>query len=163
MVLKKKMRAPYLERPLEARVKTNLKLAKRLFEKREYSSSVMRSVIAAEVLVNGLIYESLGSSVGGAMPKNILKKLNFAEKLTWCFESLFGFSTSKAFPVTFREITRSSQQRNQIAHEGTLAERKDAVKAYAATIALIKKVSKRVGVSTQRLESYLKQGVSASG
>jgi len=150
---------PYLERPLEARVRTNLMIASRLFKAGEYSSSVMRSVIAAEVFVSGLVRDRLELRLGRSSSQNLMRKLSLSEKLTLCFDYLYGFSVAKKLPKTFSLVMRHAQQRNKIAHEGAIARKRDAVEAYTAATALIRRIARELRLDTGGFGRYLNESL----
>lgn len=143
----------YLDRTPLQRVRANLKKARGLLERKEYSSSVMRSVIAVEVFVSGLVLTKLRSKIPGPLPERLVRKTSLEEKLTWCFESLFGFSASRRYRNTFPRLMVQVRLRNRIAHQGVFAKRVDAVEAYTTATSLIKKMAKRLRIKTTELDA----------
>ena len=146
---------PYRERRLIERVRVNLYKARKLFGLREWSASILRSFSAVEVFVTGLIQDRLEKKVGSPFSKNLPRKLRLEEKLTWCFESLYGFSMSQKYRTTFSRVQALAKKRNEIAHEGVLSNKKQATEAYETATRVITKLAGRLRINTKRLEQLL--------
>lgn len=130
MSIKKSNKKPYTERTLTEQMETNLRKTKKLLDKKEYSTAIVRSITTLDLYVTGLIKKSLQEKLSEKMTKSVLAKYrNLPDKLKLLMEECYGFSAAKEFPNEYNQLNKDIQIRNQIVHDGRFSKKSTAGKA----------------------------------
>ncbi len=136
---------PYLERDALRRATANIRKTTTLFEKKEYSMVVVRSVTAFDVYMDGILVEKLKEKFKNVKVINlILKGFPSQDKVDILMKETHGFSLRDICPKELRRLEKVRQERNDVVHRGTFSRKSSAEEAMDAAVQLIRKIRTRV-------------------
>lgn len=136
-------RRPYLERGTLERATANIRKTTRLFEKREYSMTVVRAVTVVELYLDGIIQDRLSRLLTNRkLVDAILRRLMPDEKYSLLTREVCGLALAKACADEPRALSAIRQERNDIVHRGTFSRRAQAERAMNLGVSIVQKVNR---------------------
>ena len=140
-------RRPYLERATLERAAANIRKTTQLFEKREYSMTVVRAATVVDLYLDGILHDRMTHIFRDRrLVGTILRKLAPDEKYTWLMRELYGFSFSELCPDEARGLPAIRQERNDIVHRGTFSKKATAERAMNLAVSVVREVKKAVKI-----------------
>ncbi len=136
---------PYLERNALQRSTANIRKTTLLFEKKEYSMVIVRSVTAFDVYIDGILCEGLQDRIKNRKVINlILKRIPSQDKLDILMKEAYGFAIRDFCPKELERLRKVRQERNDVVHKGTFSRKASAEDAMDTVIDLIRKIRVRI-------------------
>ena len=147
MSIKKSNKKPYTERTLTEQMETNLRKTKKLLDRKEYSTAIVRSITTLDLYVTGLIKKSLQEKLSEKMTKSVLAKYrNLPDKLKLLMEECYGFSAAKEFPNQYNQLLKDIETRTKIVHKGRFSNKSTADKAVKNVEKLISLIQNKINL-----------------
>lgn len=141
----------YLERDTLKRATANIRKTTTLFEKREYSMVIVRSITAFDVYLDGILEEKLQERFSNKkIISLLLKNFSSQDKADSLMKEIYGFSLKEVCPGELQRLEKVRKERNDIVHRGTFSRKSSAEEAMDAVIELIRKIRARVKNSKKR-------------
>ncbi len=134
---------PYLERGARERATANIRKTVALFDKREYSMTLVRATTVVELYLDGVLEEGLRRLfTNQRLAWVILRNLGPDEKYGWLMKELYGVSLGEVCPDEARDLPTVRRERNDIVHRGTFSKRVSAERAMNMAVSIVHKVSR---------------------
>lgn len=139
-----KKKKPYSERTDIEKIKTNWRKIKGLFDRKEWSSAIIRATTVAEIATNLAIREELQTN-HNLKPKFVNDLLKWANGIQGKFSHLLlpvtkGTDRNKRFKKLEKKVKIINKVRNSIVHSGQFKNKKTATRIIEESKELIEKL-----------------------
>lgn len=116
-----------------------------IFEEVDYSMTVVRSIIAFDVYIDGIMEKKLKEKFREEkIVALILKTFSQQDKFDILMKESYGFSLKEIYPKEITRLEKVRRERNDIVHRGIFSRKSSAKEAMDTVEELIRKTEKRI-------------------